>query len=346
MKRVLIVDDSALVRKLLSDIIESSPDFTVVGSARDPYEARELIKRCNPDVLTLDVEMPRMDGVTFLSNLMRLRPMPVLMVSSLTDKSADVTLKAMELGAVDYVSKPKEDLARSLPLYKEEVLEKLRTAARAQVRRIERKVGKPVLTSIKTTHGVIGIGASTGGTEAIRSVLERLPADAPGVVITQHIPETFSRAFARTLNAASAMRVLQAEGGEEIKPGFAFVAPGNRHLRVVRSGARYHVRLDDGPPVNLHKPAVDVMFQSIAQQVGRNAVCAILTGMGADGAAGLLQVRKAGGKTIAQDEASSVVYGMPREAATMGAADRILSLDQVPTALLAAFKERTSSQIG
>jgi two-component system, chemotaxis family, protein-glutamate methylesterase/glutaminase len=344
MKRVLIVDDSALVRKLLTEIIDGAPDFAVAGTARDPYEAREMIKRTNPDVLTLDVEMPRMDGVTFLSNLMRLRPMPVIMVSSLTDKSAEVTLRALELGAVDYVSKPKEDLARSLPLYKEEVLTKLRAAASAHVERIERSVGKPVLTSITTTYGLIGLGGSTGGTEAIRSVMERLPADAPGVVITQHIPRAFSGPFARTLDQSSAMRVQEAVGGEEIKTGFAYVAPGDKHLRVVRSGARYHIRLDDGPPVNLHKPSVDVMFDSIAKEVGKNAVCAILTGMGADGAAGLLRVRRAGGQTIAQDEASSIVYGMPREAAKLGAAQHILPLDRMAEALLSGFSERQSTR--
>jgi len=341
MKTVVVVDDSALVRKLLKEIIDSSDGFRVVGTARDPYEAREVIKAKNPDVITLDVEMPRMDGITFLSNLMRLRPMPVLMVSSLTERSADVTLRALDLGAVDYVSKPKEDLARSLPKYREELLRKLDVAARARVRRTEKSASRrPVMTSVTTTFGMLGIGASTGGTEAIRHVLQQLPADAPGTVITQHIPKSFSGPFAKSLDGICAMSVREAQGGEEVKRGFVYVAPGDQHMVIKRSGARYFIRLDDGPNCKGHKPSVDVMFRSIAREVGKNAVCTLLTGMGSDGAEGLLEVRRAGGTTFAQDEASCVVYGMPREAARLEAADRVLSLNGMAEALLDAAQAR------
>lgn len=335
-KKVLIIDDSALVRRVLSELLASDPELEVVGTASDPYVAREEIKRLKPDVLTLDVEMPRMDGVTFLGNLMRLRPMPVVMISSLTGAGADVTLAALELGAVDFVTKPKLDVAQGLQAYAEEIVRKVRAAASARVRvREEQDVvastGRRLraLQSFRTTDRLIAIGASTGGTEAIRVILQQMPPDAPATVITQHIPIAFSEPFARRLNANSAMTVCQAEDGQQILQGHAYVAPGDRHLRVQRSGARLLCRLDDGPPVNRHKPSVDVLFQSVAEQVGWNAVGVLLTGMGGDGALGLLAMQTSGAPTIAQDEATSVVWGMPGEAVKLKAADHVLPLELI-----------------
>jgi len=335
--RVLVVDDSALVRQVLTKILQSDPGIEVVGAASDPFVAREEIKRLNPDVLTLDVEMPRMDGITFLNNLMRLRPMPVVMVSSLTEQGADVTLNALELGAIDFVTKPKIDVSHGLAAYAEEIIGKVKTASRARVRARQdldstsgtRRPAQQVLKHYRTTDRLLAIGASTGGTEAVREVLEAMPADAPAIVITQHIPEAFSQPFARRLNSASAMTVCQAEDGQQILQGHAYVAPGNRHLRVVRSGAKFICRLDDGEPVNRHKPSVDVMFQSVAEHIGRNAVGVILTGMGADGAHGMRLMKEAGAPTIAQDEATSVVWGMPGEAVKIGAVDHVLPLDRI-----------------
>ncbi|MGD9754901.1 MAG: chemotaxis response regulator protein-glutamate methylesterase [Acidimicrobiia bacterium] len=337
--RVLIVDDSALVRQVLTDILTSDGHIEVVGVAADPYVAREKIKQLNPDVITLDVEMPRMDGITFLANLMRLRPMPVVMVSSLTQPGADVTLSALELGAVDFISKPKLDVARGLGGYAEELVAKVRMAATARVRTASTRLGPSapaavqaaplVMARVRTTDRLLAIGASTGGTEAIREVLALLPADAPPTLITQHIPEAFSAAFADRLDRASAMRVSQAVHGEQILPGHAYVAPGNQHLRVKRSGARFICRLDGGDPVNRHRPSVDVLFESVAHEIGINAIGVLLTGMGADGADGLKRMRDAGAPTIAQDEATSVVWGMPGEAVRRGGADEVLPLGRI-----------------
>jgi two-component system, chemotaxis family, protein-glutamate methylesterase/glutaminase len=335
--RVLVVDDSALVRKVLTEILSSDPDIEVVGTASDPFIAREEIKRLNPDVLTLDVEMPRMDGITFLSNLMRLRPMPVVMVSSLTEQGADVTLNALELGAVDFVTKPKLDVSHGLTDYAQEIIAKVRAASRARVRSPQdfsatsgaKNVPQPVLKHYRTTDRLIAIGASTGGTEALREVLERMPANAPAVVITQHIPEAFSMPFAKRLNSATAMTVCQAEDGQQILQGHAYVAPGNRHLKVVRSGAKFVCRLDDGEPVNRHRPSVDVMFNSVAEHIGPNAVGVLLTGMGTDGAQGMKAMLAARAHTLAQDEASSVIWGMPGEAVKIGAAGQVLPLDRI-----------------
>lgn len=336
--RVLIVDDSALVRKILTEVIEAAPGLEVAGVASDPYEAREKIKRLQPDVLTLDVEMPKMDGITFLGNLMRLRPMPVVMVSSLTEPGADVTLAALELGAIDFVTKPKVDVAAGLGDYADELVAKLKVAARAQPRArptiaAERakaaEATAGLMSRIQATDKLIAIGASTGGTEAIREVLDLLPADAPPVVIAQHIPEAFSRPFAERLDKTSPLRVSQATDGQQILPGHAYVAPGNLHLRVRRSGARYSCQLDDTEPVNRHKPSVDALFESVADQAGINAVGIILTGMGGDGAKGLKQLQDCGAPTIAQDEATSVVWGMPGEAVKLQAADHILPLGRI-----------------
>jgi two-component system chemotaxis response regulator CheB len=340
--RVLIVDDSALVRQMLTAILGREADIEVVGAASDPFDAREKIKGLNPDVLTLDIEMPRMDGLTFLGNLMRLRPMPVVMVSSLTERGAEVTLRALEIGAVDFVSKPKLDVSRGLEDYALEIVEKVRAAARARVRpfdprteAVPEQASKRILSAgaaarpFRTTHRILAIGASTGGTEAIKEVLLRLPADAPGTVITQHIPAAFSGAFAQRMNNSAAMTVCEAADGQQILPGHAYIAPGSHHLRVERDGARFVCRLDDGPAVNRHRPSVDVMFGSVAQNAGANAAGVLLTGMGADGARGLLELREAGAPTCAQDEASSVVWGMPGAAVKLGAAGDVLPLHAI-----------------
>ena len=352
--KVLIVDDSALVRKLLSDMLATSSDIEVVGVAQDPYIAREKIKELTPDVLTLDVEMPRMDGLTFLKNLMRLHPMPVVMVSSLTEQGADVTLRALENGAIDFVTKPKLDLAEGLGEYRDELVEKIMTAAAVSetallmrsdalktVRKnsadavIEKKTGK----FYRTTDRLIAIGASTGGTEAIKDVLIEMPPDTPGIVITQHIPEAFSEPFAKRMDSLCAIRVKQAEDNEQVLPGHAYIAPGNAHLLVERDGAKYRCRLNDGPPVNRHIPSVDVLFRSVAQNVGPNAVGVILTGMGNDGAEGLYEMHEAGAKTIAQDEKTSVVWGMPGEAVKRGGVDLTLALNKISANLIKLLQD-------
>lgn len=340
--RVLIVDDSALVRQVLTEILAADPAIEVVGTAADPLLAREKIKRLNPDVLTLDVEMPRMDGLAFLENLMRLHPMPVVMVSSLTERGADTTLQALSLGAVDFVAKPKLDVARGLDAYAEEIRSKVKMAARSRVRAIaggpRRLPQRPASASslgFRTTDRLIAIGASAGGTEALRVVLEMMPADAPAIVMTQHLPASFSTAFAERLDRHSAMSVREASDGEAILPGHAYLPAGGRHLRVIRDGARWRCRVDDGVPVNLHKPAVDVLFRSVAANAGANAVGVILTGMGEDGARGLLEMKQAGAPTLAQDEASSVVWGMPGSAVRLGAADEVLALDRIAERILA-----------
>lgn len=352
--KVLIIDDSALVRQVLSEIINNDPEFEVVGTAQDPLVAREKIKQLHPDVLTLDVEMPKMDGVTFLSNLMRLHPMPVLMVSTLTEQGADVTMQALELGAIDFITKPKMDVSQQLHEYAETLISKLKVAARAKVRpladRVSLRTAEPKFsadavidkqaprTTLKTTDKIIAIGASTGGTEAIKDVLIDMPADSPGIVITQHIPPKFSTSFAKRMDSLCAMTVYEAEDGQQIVPGHVYIAPGDRHMLVERSGARYYCRLNDGPPVNRHRPSVDVLFRSVAQHVGPNAIGVILTGMGDDGAKGLLEMKQAGAPTIAQDETSSVVWGMPGEAVKLGAADTQLALNLIAGKLITLGK--------
>lgn len=333
--RALIVDDSALIRSVMSEILSADPEIEVVGTAPDPYVAREMIKQQRPDVLTLDVEMPRMDGLSFLANLMRLHPMPVLMVSSLTEAGAEVTLQALELGAVDFVTKPKIGVAQGLREYAELLREKLKAAARARPRgRASAGPATPLRRPYRTTEKIIALGASTGGTEAIRAVLERMPADAPAIVITQHIPLAFSAPFAARLDRCSAMAVSQALDGEQIVPGHAYVAPGDQHLQIERSGARYVCRLSSAPPENRHRPSVDVMFNSLASHAGVNVTAAVLTGMGDDGARGLLALRQAGARTLVQDEASSVVWGMPGAAYKLGAAERVATLDAIAAQLL------------
>jgi two-component system chemotaxis response regulator CheB len=336
--KVLCVDDSALVRGLMSQIINSHADMEVVAAAPDPLVARDLIKQHNPDVLTLDVEMPRMDGLDFLERLMRLRPMPVVMISSLTERNSEITIRALELGAVDFVTKPRLGLREGLMGYSELIAEKIRAAAQAQPRPARRaadcevKRMSPVLVS---TEKIIAIGASTGGTEAIRQVLEPMPANSPAVLITQHMPAGFTRSFVQRLDSLCAMQAQEAEDGQRVLPGHVYLAPGGvAHMVLARSGANYILKLDPSEPINRHRPSVDALFHSVAKVAGRNAVGAILTGMGKDGAQGLLAMKQAGALTCAQDEASCVVFGMPREAVHIGAADAVLPLAEIGAYLL------------
>lgn len=334
--KVLCVDDSALIRNLLQEIIDAQPDMEVVAVAPDPLIARDLIKQHNPDVLTLDVEMPRMDGLDFLERLMRLRPMPVLMVSSLTQAGSEITLRALELGAVDFIAKPSMGIRNGMLDYAEEIVGRIRAAARSRPRQRPR-TSTPVATltaPMVSSEKLIIIGASTGGTEAIRQVLEPLPANSPAILITQHMPGGFTRSFAERLNRLCRITVKEAENGERVLPGHAYIAPGDHHLELARSGANYITRLHDGPPVNRHRPSVDVLFHSAARCAGRNAVAALLTGMGKDGAAGLLEMRQAGASTLAQDEQSCVVFGMPREAIALNAAMEVTALDDIAPRLM------------
>ena len=339
--KVLVVDDSALIRSILKEIINSHGDMTVVGAAPDPLVAREMIKALNPDVLTLDVEMPKMDGIDFLEKLMRLRPMPVVMISSLTERGSEITFKALELGAVDYISKPKLDIQKGMQEYGDEIAEKIRAAARSRPRAkpvAEKFTADAVLPSLSNTSAstekLIIIGASTGGTEAIKDFLVKLPPDCPGIAITQHIPEAFTKSFAARLDSLCRISVKEAEQGDRILPGHAYIAPGNAHLLVKRSGANYHCELSDGPPVNRHRPSVDVLFRSAANCAGKNAIGVILTGMGKDGAQGMLEMKQAGAYNFAQDEASCVVFGMPREAILAGGVDKVVPLSEMSSQVM------------
>jgi len=340
--KVLCVDDSALVRSLMTEIINGQADMEVVATAPDPLVARELIKQHNPDVLTLDVEMPRMDGLDFLEKLMRLRPMPVVMVSSLTERGSEITLRALELGAVDFVTKPRVGLRDGLIEYTEMIADKIRAASRARVRQAApapaaRVTGAtPMLNNpLVSTEKLIIIGASTGGTEAIREVLTPLPPDAPAVLIAQHMPPGFTKSFATRLNGLCRITVKEAEHGERVLPGHAYIAPGHAHLLLGRSGANYIAQLSDDAPVNRHRPSVDVLFRSAAQHAGKNALGVILTGMGRDGAAGLVDMKRSGAYTFAQDEASCVVFGMPREAIALGGADEVVALAEMTRRVMA-----------
>jgi len=347
--RVVVVDDSALVRSLLTEIINRQHDMTCIGSASDPYAAREMIRNLNPDVITLDVEMPRMDGLDFLSKLMRLRPMPVVMVSTLTERGAEVTLRALELGAIDFVAKPKIGIADGLKQLADDITDKIRTASKARVSKPQASAGTagapatsagpaggapvahapPAPLGRLSTEKLIFIGASTGGTEATKEVLVNLPPDSPAVVITQHMPPGFTRSYANRLDGLCKIRVKEAVDGERILPGHAYIAPGGFHLSVERSGANYIARVADGEPVNRHKPSVEVLFESAARVVGQNALGIMLTGMGADGARAMKTMRDAGSYNVCQDEASCVVFGMPREAIAQGAAHEVLPLAKI-----------------
>ncbi|KQR60877.1 chemotaxis response regulator protein-glutamate methylesterase [Acidovorax sp. Leaf160] len=361
--RVVVVDDSALVRSLLAEIINRQADMECIGTANDPLIARELIRETNPDVITLDVEMPRMDGIDFLGRLMRLRPMPVVMISTLTERGAEVTMRALELGAVDFVAKPRIGLANGLNELAAQIVEKIRVAAVAHVRRAPTAesarpthagapapgaassapppVSSATLLGRLSTEKLICIGASTGGTEAIREVLMQMPADSPAIVITQHMPAGFTTSFAARLNGLCRITVKEAVHGERILPGHAYIAPGGTQFHVARSGANYLAVVDDGPPVNRHKPSVEVLFKSAAAVVGRNAYGIMLTGMGNDGAVAMREMKNAGSYNYVQDEASCIVFGMPREAIAHGAADEVLPLTQIAPALIARLRGTT-----
>lgn len=344
--KVLIVDDSALIRSIMTEIVNSQPDMEVVGVAPDPLIARDMIKKTNPDVLTLDVEMPRMDGLDFLERLMRLRPMPVVMVSSLTERGSEVTMQALELGAVDFVTKPKMSIQSGMLEYATMITDKIRAASKARIK--ARPLGQaaaaagdasgqalPTLRNpFISSEKLIIIGASTGGTEAIKEFLVQMPSDCPAVLITQHMPEGFTQSFARRLDALCKITVKEAESGERVLPGHAYIAPGHSHLLLARNGANYVAQLDQGPPVNRHRPSVDVLFESAAKHAGKNAVGVILTGMGKDGAQGMLTMKNAGAFNFAQDEASCVVFGMPREAIAIGAVHEIGALNALPGMVL------------
>lgn len=349
--RVVVVDDSALVRSLLTEIINRQPDMQCVGSAADPLAAREMIRELDPDVITLDVEMPRMDGLEFLSRLMRLRPMPVVMVSTLTEQGAEITLRALELGAIDFVAKPRIGVSQGLNELASDITDKIRVAAAAKVRRLPGATA-PTAPGVNpaaavshtrpaaplprvSTEKIICIGASTGGTEAIREVLVPLPADSPAIVITQHMPPGFTTSFANRLNGLCKIRVAEARDGERILPGHAYIAPGGHHLRIERSGSNYVAVVEDTEPVNRHRPSVEVLFKSAARVIGPNAIGIMLTGMGGDGASAMREMKDAGSYNYVQDEASCVVFGMPRMAIQHGAAHEVLPLNQIAPAVLA-----------
>ncbi|WP_423600955.1 protein-glutamate methylesterase/protein-glutamine glutaminase [Roseateles sp. MS654] len=360
---VVVVDDSALVRSILTEIINRQPDMQCIGAASDPLAAREMIRNLNPDVITLDVEMPKMDGLDFLQRLMRLRPMPVVMVSTLTERGAEVTLKALELGAVDFVAKPKIGVADGIRALAQDITDKIRIASKAHIRRLSApapaaapgapapaggatpplKPASPIASLGRlSTEKIIFIGASTGGTEATKDVLINLPADCPAVCITQHMPAGFTRSYAARLDSLCKIRVKEAQDGERILPGHGYIAPGGLHFSVERSGANYIARVQDGEPVNRHKPSVEVLFNSAARVVGQNALGIMLTGMGADGARAMKTMKDAGAYNFVQDEATCVVFGMPREAINAGAADEVLPLQQIATRLI----ERLRSTAG
>ncbi|QHE77691.1 protein-glutamate methylesterase/protein-glutamine glutaminase [Hydrogenophaga sp. PBL-H3] len=345
--KVVVVDDSALVRSLLTEIINRQADMTCVGAAADPLVAREMIRETNPDVITLDVEMPRMDGLEFLSRLMRLRPMPVVMVSTLTEQGAESTMRALELGAVDFVAKPRIGVSSGLQELAGDIVDKIRVAASAHVKRLPAAPAAAAAPQVSgtteqpraalprvSTEKIICIGASTGGTEAIREVLMPMPADAPAIVITQHMPPGFTTSFANRLNTLCRIRVQEAQHGQRILPGHAYIAPGGHHLRIDRSGSNYVAVVEDTEPVNRHRPSVEVLFKSAARVLGPNALGIMLTGMGADGAQAMREMKDAGSYNYVQDEASCVVFGMPRMAIQCGAAHEVLPLSQIAPAVL------------
>ncbi len=337
--KVLIVDDSAVVRQVLTEILESDPEISVIGTAPDPLVAVDRIEHELPDVITLDVEMPRMDGITFLEKIMTQHPIPVVMCSSLTDKGCDTALRALELGAVAVLGKPQLGVKDFLKEARITICDTVKAAARARPRRvpkIEKKLTADAVIAktsgyamVQTTERVVVIGASTGGTEALRCVLQEMPPDSPGIVVVQHMPEKFTRAFAASLNQTCRITVKEAEDQDSVTPGLALIAPGNYHTLLKRSGARYYVEVREGPLVSRHRPSVDVLFRSASRYAGRNAVGVILTGMGDDGARGMLEMKEAGAVTVAQDEASCVVFGMPAEAIRLGGVDHVVSLDDV-----------------
>ena len=355
--KVLIIDDSALIRSLLTEMINEQTDMEVIGVAPDPIIAREMIKQLNPDVLTLDVEMPKMDGLDFLEKLMRLRPMPVLMVSTLTEKGSEITLRALELGATDFVTKPKSGISDGMREYTDLITDKIRTASKANVSSLQRTAKQGVQgdqggvapamlkNPLISSEKLLIIGASTGGTEAIKSFLLKMPSDCPGILITQHMPAGFTKSFADRLDSLCQISVSEAKGGERILPGHAYLAPGDRHLLLARSGANYVTKLSDADPVSRHKPSVDVLFESASEAAGKNAIGVILTGMGKDGAVGMAKMKAAGAYNFSQDEESCVVFGMPKEAIAHGGVDEVLSLNNLPAAVLGQLMKSGSRSL-
>ena len=336
MIRVLVVDDSAIVRQIFSKELGKDPRIEVVGAAPDPYVARDMIVKLKPDVLTLDIEMPRMDGITFLRKLMKFYPLPVIIVSSLTQQGSRIAMDALHSGAVDVVCKP--GAAYTVGDMSEDLIEKVKAVAVVDIKKkalsIEDTKPHALSALSSTTNKVLAIGASTGGTVALESILKVMPPNSPGTVITQHMPESFTASFAERLNAVCRLEIREAKDGDSVTPGIALIAPGNRHLLLRRSGARYFVNIKDGPLVNRHRPSVDIMFRSVARTAGSNAVGVILTGMGADGAKGMLEMKAAGAVTIAQDEDSSVVFGMPKVAIELGGVDVVCNLRKIPKKIL------------
>ncbi|MBN2654055.1 MAG: chemotaxis response regulator protein-glutamate methylesterase [Nitrospirae bacterium] len=343
---VLVVDDSAIVRRTLSEILSSDPEIEVVGTASDPFIAADRMKEVVPDVITLDIEMPRMDGITFLQKLMTQHPIPVIICSSLTGKGSETALKALELGAIEIIEKPQLGTKQFLEESKIKICDAVKSAAVATTRKIiparpvQPKLSADVIlpmteskAMIQTTEKVVAVGASTGGTEALRVFLEAMPPDAPGIVIVQHMPEHFTAAFSRRLDSLCRITVKEAEDNDTVIRGRALIAPGNRHLLLKRSGARYYVELKDGPLVSRHRPSVDVLFRSTARYAGKNAIGVIMTGMGDDGAKGMLEMKQAGAYTLAQDEATCVVFGMPKKAIELHAVNRVAPLQLIPSAI-------------
>ena len=337
--RVLIIDDSALIRSILKEVINSYADMEAIGAASNPLQAREMIKSLNPDVLTLDIEMPEMDGLTFLEKLMRLHPMPVLMISTLTERGSEATLRALELGAVDFLPKPKLGVVEGMQAYADEIADKIRLASRARIKRTVPNTA-PVVSlpsmgkRMGSTEKLIIVGASTGGTEALKELLVPMPPDAPAILIAQHMPEAFTKSFAARLDGLCKMTVSEGVHGERVMPGHVYIAPGHSHMLVKRSGSNYMIELSQAATVNHHRPSVEVLFRSAAQHVGPNAIGVMLTGMGKDGAVGMLEMRQAGSYNYAQDEASCVVYGMPRAAVEIGATHEILPVQKMAQCIL------------
>jgi two-component system chemotaxis response regulator CheB len=328
--KVLIVDDSALIRSLLSEIVNLEKDMYLVGAAPDAYVARDFVNRFKPDVITLDIEMPKVDGLTFLEKLMKAHPTPVLMISTLTERGADATLRALELGAIDYIAKPKLGVAQGIEEYRQLIVDKIRIAAQAKVKAlINLKSATTSTLDYSGTEKIIAVGASTGGTEAIKEFLMQLPSNSPAVVITQHMPPGFTTSYAKRLNTLCKINVVEARGGERVLPGNAYLAPGSFHLLIERSGADYHLKISDSALVCGHKPSVDVMFNSLVKCAAKNTIAVILTGMGKDGAAGMFSLHQKGAYTLAQDESSCVVFGMPKEAINLGGVDAVLPLNSL-----------------